>query len=163
MGPAASRAARTVQRRLRARRPLPFHDVRRAALIAVAATALAGCGGEQRENRLRPPVPVTMTAAIHSDGIQVSPAAVGAGTIVLVVSNQSGAPQTVTFETDELAGKTGANRASSPEIAPRSTGRLTITAREGSYSVHTADDAIRAARVKIGPPRESAQDDLLLP
>jgi hypothetical protein len=29
--------------------------------------------------------------------------------------------------------------------------------------VHTQDDAIRAARVKIGPPRRSAQKQLLLP
>jgi hypothetical protein len=163
MDPAASREDRTVQRRLRARRPLPFTTVRRTVLFALAATALAGCGGGQRENDLRPPVPVTLTAAIHEGGVQVSPASVGAGTIVLIVSNQSKAPQTVTFETDELAGEAGANRASSPEIAPATTGRLKIVAREGTYSVHTADDAIRAARVKIGPPRKSSQDDLLLP
>ena len=78
-----------------------------------------GCGGcEQRENELRPPVPVTLTGAIHEDGLQISPATVGAGTIVLVVSNQSGAPQKVTFETDELGGKRAGNTASSPEIAP---------------------------------------------
>jgi hypothetical protein len=162
MDPAASRAVRTVQRRLRARVALPFAGVRRIALLALLI-GVAGCGGGPRENRPRPPVPVMLTAAIHPDGVQVSPAAVGAGTIVLVVSNQSKTPQTVTFETDELAGKTGANRASSPEIPPSATGRLTIIARQGTYSVHTADGAIRAARVKIGPPRKSAQDDLLLP
>ena len=73
----------------------------------------------ERENELRPPVPVRMTAAIHDDVVQVSPRSVGAGTIMLVVSNQSDAPQTVTFETDELGGERGGNRASSPEIAPR--------------------------------------------
>ena len=40
---------------------------------------------------------------------------------------------------------------------------MTIITREGIYSVHTQDDAIRAARVKIGPPRPSGQDQLLLP
>ena len=50
-----------------------------------------------------------------------------------------------------------------PEIAPGATGRLTITTREGTYSVHTQDDAIRAVEVKIGPPRPSGQDKLLLP
>jgi hypothetical protein len=148
---------------LRARRALPFANVRRLVLFALPI-ALVACGGsEQRDNRLRPPVPVTLTGAIHEDGLQVSPARLGAGTVVLIVSNQSRSPQTVTFETDELGGTRGGNTASSPEIAPGSTGRVTIVAREGTYSVHTQDDAIRAARIRIGPPRESAQDRLLLP
>jgi hypothetical protein len=137
--------------------------VRRLVLLALPIAAVAACGGEQRENELRPPVPVTLTGAIHADRIQISPASVGAGTITLVVSNQSRAPQTVTFETDELGGTQGGNTASSPEIAPGSTGRLTITTREGTYSVHTADKAIKATKVEIGPPRESGQDRLLLP
>ena len=137
--------------------------VRRLVLFALPM-ALVACGGsQQRENELRPPVPITLTGAIHEDRIQLSPATAGAGTIVLVVSNQSTAPQTVTFETDELGGTQGGNRASSSEIAPGSTGRLTITTREGTYSVHTQDDAIRAVEVKIGPPRPSGQDKLLLP
>ena len=136
--------------------------MRRTVVLLAAGIALAGCGGT-RENHLRPPTPVTLTAAIHEDGIQVSPARVGAGTVVLVVSNQSKAPQTVTFETDELGASTGGTTASSPEIAPASIGRLTLSTRQGTYSVHTKDDAIRAAHVKIGPPRQSSQDDLLLP
>jgi hypothetical protein len=137
--------------------------VRRLVLFALPF-ALVACGGSgQRENELRPPVPITLTGAIHTDRIQVSPASVGAGTVVLVVSNQSKAPQTVTFETDELGGTRGGNTASSPEIAPGSTGRVTIVTREGTYSVHTQDDAIRAAEIEIGPPRPSGQDRLLLP
>ncbi len=128
-------------------------------VLLVVPIALAACGGsDQRKNDLRPAAPVTLTGAIHDDGIQVSPATVGAGTVVLVVSNQSKAPQTVTFETDELGGTKGGTTASSPEIAPGSTGRLTIATREGTYSVHTEDDAIRATEIKIGPPRKSAQD-----
>ena len=128
---------RTVQRRLRALRALPFALVRRLVLLAVPI-ALAACGGgEQRKNDLRPAAPVTLTGAIHADRIQISPDTVGAGTVVLVLSNQSKSPQTVTFETDELGGTRGGNTASSPEIAPGSTGRLTITTREGTYSIHT--------------------------
>ena len=136
--------------------------VRRLVLFALPI-ALVACGGSDRENNLRPAAPVTMTGAIHADRIQISPATIGAGTITLIVSNQSKAPQTVTFETDELGGTRGGNRASSSEIAPGSTGRLTITTRPGTYAVHTQDDAIRAAEVKIGPPRRSAQNQLLLP
>lgn len=132
--------------------------------IVLLALLLAGCGGgAPRENQPRPPVQVTLTAAVHADRVQVSPASIGAGRILLIVSNQSGAAQTVTFETDELAGEGGGTRASSAEIAPRATGRLALDAREGTYSVHTQDDDIRAARITIGPSRPSAQNDLLLP
>ncbi len=138
-------------------------DVRRSVPL-IAVLALAGCGGsEQRENELRPAVPVTLTGAIHSDGVLISPAAVGAGQITLVVSNQSGAPQKVTFETDEIGGRTAGQQASSPLIPPRRTGRLTIKATPGVYSVHVADDAIRPARVLVGPPRKSGQNRVLLP
>jgi hypothetical protein len=159
----ASARDRTVQRRLRALRALPFALVRRCVLL-LAVLALAGCGGgQQRDNKLRPPVPITLTGAIHKNRVQISPASVGAGTIVLIVSNQSGKPQKVTFETDELGGKTGGRQASSPVIAPSTTGRLTIKALQGTYSVHVTDSSIRAARVFVGPPRASGQDRLLLP
>ena len=85
-----------------------------------------------------------MTAAVQDDVVRVSPAAVGAGQVVLVVSNQSDRPQKVTFETDELGGTRGGNTAPR-RSSRRATGRLTINVRQGTYSVHVADDAIRAA------------------
>jgi hypothetical protein len=133
-------------------------------VLALAAAGLAGCGGsEPRANHPRPPAPVIMTAAIHDDVVQVSPPRVGAGPITLVVSNQTARPQRVTFETDELGGRRAGRRASTPTIAPQGTGRLTIDARTGSYQVHVGERAIRAARVRIGAPRRSSQNDLLLP
>ena len=132
--------------------------------IATTLALVAGCGGgSDYANKPRPPAPINVTAAISNSKISVSPQRFGAGPIVLIISNQSSSAQAVTFETDELGGTQGGNRASSSEIAPGSTGRLTITTREGTYSVHTQDDAIRAVEVKIGPPRPSGQDKLLLP
>jgi hypothetical protein len=137
----------------------------RIATAAIAAALLAtACGDtEPRQNLDRPPAPVTLTAAVHDDGIQVSPAIAGAGPIVLVVSNQTRKPQKVTFETDELGGRTGGNTASTPVIAPQGTGRLSIDARSGRYAVHVRDRGIRAAHISVGPPRKSSQNQLLLP
>jgi hypothetical protein len=104
-----------------------------------------------------------MTAAIQRDVVRVSPTSIGAGPIRLVISNQSGRPQTVTFETDELGGKAGGVRATSRRIVAHGTGGLTIDARSGTYSVHVGDGSIRPARVKVGPPRPSAQNQVLLP
>jgi hypothetical protein len=138
--------------------------VRIAVVLASAALLATACGDtEPRENRERPAAPVTLTAAVHDDGIQVSPGVTGAGPIVLVVSNQTAKPQKVTFETDELGGRTGGNTASTPLIEPQGTGRLSIDARTGRYAVHVRDRRVRAAHVKIGPPRKSSQDQLLLP
>jgi hypothetical protein len=135
-----------------------------AAAALSAALLAAGCGDtEPRTNLPRPPAPVTLTAAIHDGLVQVSPARVGAGPIVLIVSNQTRRPQRVTFETDELGGDRPGRIASTPVIAPQGTGRLMIDARSGRYAVHTRERTIRAARVNVGPRRPSSQNDLLLP
>jgi hypothetical protein len=124
----------------------------------------AGCGGsDARTNLPRPAPPVTMTAAVQDDVVRVSPTSVGAGQVTFVVSNQSGRAQRLTVETDELGGTRAGTTATSPPIPAGSTGRVTLKVREGNYSVHVADDAIRAARLKVGPARRSGQDDLLLP
>ncbi len=140
------------------RRPL-------AAALALAGMAgLQACGDEPpRTNIPRPPSPVTLTAAIHEDVVQVSPSSVGAGQIVLIVNNQSGTTQRAIFETDELGGRRAGVRTSTADIEPGGTGRLTVDARRGTYQVHVRDRTVRAARVVVGPPRESAQNELLRP
>lgn len=138
--------------------------MRRLLLTAVTAVTVAGCGSDEPRTNLPRPAPlVNLTAAVQDDVIRVSPSSVGAGQIVLVISNQSDRPQRVTFATDELGGTQGGRTATSPEIPARATGRLRIDAREGRYSVSVEDDAVRAARVLVGPPRESGQDRVLLP
>ena len=154
-----------MQLRLQASNSGNVPSVRRGLLMTVTlVTVVVGCGGgEERVNEPRPAPLVNLTAAVQDDVIRVSPSSVGAGQIVLVISNQSDQPQRVTFRTDELGGARGGRTASSPMIPAKSTGRLTIDAREGRYSVSVADDDIRAAPVFVGPPRESGQDRVLLP
>jgi hypothetical protein len=139
--------------------------MRRVLATAPVCAALAACGGgEPRKNVNRPPAPVTLTAAVHDRFVQVSPKAVGAGPVNLVVSNQSRRAQVVVFETANVPGngKVG-RRASTRRIPPQGTGRLSLDARQGDYMVHVGDRTVRVARVKIGPRRASSQDQLLLP
>jgi hypothetical protein len=134
-----------------------------APLLVVAA--VAGCGEDtvERGNKPRPPAPINVTAAIDADRVRVSPRTFGSGPVVIIISNQSGAPQTVTFETDEIGGESGGIRRSTQEIASRSTGQLKVDPPEGTYRLGTEAADITPARVEVGERRESAQNELLQP
>jgi hypothetical protein len=132
--------------------------------VVLVAAALAGCGSDDDyDNTLRPPAPINVAAAIDNERVRVSPRSFGAGPVVFIISNQSGLPQEVTFETDELGGDSGGIRRSSGRIAARSTGSLKVNAHEGTYRLSASSSGIRAAAVEVGEPRPSSQDELLLP
>lgn len=125
---------------------------------------LAGCGsGDDYANRPRPPAPINVTAAISDSGISVSPRRFGAGPIVLIVSNQSSSAQEVTFETNELGGSKPGRTFSTTPINPRGTATLKVNVRQGAWELRTGDDGIRAADLRVGRTRKSAQDELLQP
>jgi hypothetical protein len=132
----------------------------------VAVVLLAGCGGGDTadyENKPRPPAPINVTAAIDGDRVRVSPVRFGSGPVVFIISNQSRASQTVTFETDEIGGDTGGIRRSTSEIAARSTGQLKVDPPEGSYTLSAGTGSIRPAAIRVGERRPSAQNELLQP
>jgi hypothetical protein len=131
--------------------------LRRLLLIAIAL-GLAACGAGNRANRDAPPAPINVTAAIHSRRVQISPAQVGGGPVVFIVSNQSSRPQALTVES---AGAAAGVRASSVPIAPQGTGRVSLTVSRGTYVV-SAPHAV-SARLRVGRERRSAQNDLLQP
>jgi hypothetical protein len=136
--------------------------VRRILICAALASGLAGCGGDDGyENALRPPAPVNVTAAVGEDRIRVSPARFGAGPVVFVIANESGAPQRLTFETDELAGGAGITR-TTRELQDGSTGTFQVDPPEGGYTLSASGD-VRPAAIEVGEPRRSSQEDLLLP
>ena len=57
---------------------------------AVLAAGLAACGpAAEHANRLRPPASIAVTAAIAGGRIHLSPAAFGAGPVVLLIANQT--------------------------------------------------------------------------
>ena len=138
----------------------------RPTLVLAAALLLAGCGSDEAadyQNKPRPPAPINVTAAIDGDRVRVSPRSFGSGPAVIIISNQSGAPQTVTFETDEIGGDTGGITRSTPEIPARSTGQLKVDPPEGSYVLSTDAADITPAELVVGERRASAQDELLQP
>jgi hypothetical protein len=133
-------------------------------VVAVLAVGVAACGAESDyQNKPRPPSPINVTAAIDGDSVRVSPVRFGSGPVVFIISNQSRAPQTVTFETDEIGGDTGGIRRSTSEIAARSTGQLKVDPPEGTYRLSASSGSIRPAAIRVGERRPSAQNELLQP
>ena len=128
------------------------------------ASVLAGCGdeGEDYANRPRPATPINVTAAISDKKISISPKEFGAGPVVIIVSNQTGAEQTLTLQTEELGGSQPGLKQSTDPIAPRGTGTLKADVREGSYAI-SVGGGLSPATVEVGPTRKSAQDELLAP
>lgn len=140
-----------------------YIKMRRAAAVACgfATLAVAGCGdSDEYENRPRPASPIVVTAYISDEGVSVSPRAFGAGPVNLVITNQSRSAQQVTFES---AGSAAGFTQSTGPINPRDTATLKADIPEGEATVKVETASIKAAAIKVGAPRESAQNDLLQP
>ena len=134
--------------------------------LAVAAVlALGGCGGSSADykNDPRPPATIVITGYISDQRVSVSPRSFGAGPISLIVTNQTGTSQRVTLESAGPAGSGPGIRQVTAPISPQDTATLKVDVKPGRYSVHVAGDAIRAAGLRVGRERESAQNDLLQP
>jgi hypothetical protein len=131
----------------------------------LTALAIAGCGGGETryDNRPRPPAPIVITASISNEGVAVSAKRFGAGPINVMVTNQTGAAQRVTLESDdEIGQEPGISQETSP-INPRDTARLSADVVPGRYRLHVDGSGIRAARIVVGKRRPTAQNDLLGP
>ena len=135
-----------------------------AGALALAGTA-TGCGGDSGTfaNEPRPAAPITVTAAIDHSRVRVSPERFGAGPVTVIVSNQSGSPQDITFETDEVGGTQAGIRKSAGPVADHDTATLQVDPREGTYRLAVKSRAIAPAAITVGGPRKSSQDELLQP
>ena len=136
-----------------------------APLAVAAVLALGGCGGSSADykNDPRPPATIVITGYISDQRVSVSPRSFGAGPISLIVTNQTGTSQRVTLESAGPAGSGPGIRQVTAPISPQDTATLKVDVKPGRYSVHVAGDAIRAAGLRVGRERESAQNDLLQP
>jgi hypothetical protein len=136
-----------------------------ASLAVAVVLVVAACGSNSADykNDPRPPGPIVITGYISDQRVSVSPRSLGAGPISLIVTNQTGTAQRVTLETAGRAGSGPGIKQVTAPISPQDTATLKIDVKPGSYSVHVGADAIRAARLKVGAERKSAQNDLLQP
>lgn len=126
------------------------------AALALSAIAIAACGEDDFENENRPPMPVEITALITDERVRVSPDPPGAGLVVITVANQSGEAARLTLE--------GPTDDASREITPGGTEEMKTTLEEGEYEVTAGTELdVTTDTIEVGPPRPSAQNDLLLP
>ena len=135
----------------------------RIAATAMAATALlaTGCGkDESYQNDPRPPSQIVLSATISEAEVSVSPKRFGAGPVSLIVSNQTGAAQQITFETTGGAG--GFMQQTGP-INPGDTATLKAEVPEGKATVRVQSRGIEPAVLTVGAARPSARDELLRP
>ncbi|MDQ6606891.1 MAG: hypothetical protein M3Z06_10150 [Actinomycetota bacterium] len=134
--------------------------------------AIAGCGGGAKfANQPRPATPVDLTVYINSQRVSVSPASVGAGPVIFIVTNQASKTESLTVR---RAGNSGSALATTGPINPQETAQVTIDFSTGDYTVSTgksgSSDAtlagassIQPATLHIGRPRPSASNALLQP
>src|SRR5260370_18039849 len=70
----------------------------RTGIIVFATAAIAGCGSSGHfANRPSPPTPINLTVFINNQRVSVSPSSVGAGPVVLIVTNQANTAQSLTL------------------------------------------------------------------
>ena len=140
--------------------------IRAGALGAMCAAmmVLAGCGEDDFENEPRPPTPVQLTGVITEEKVTISPDKLGAGPVVITVSNQTEQPHTITLESSGG----GTIREQSSPINPLDTATIQRTLEPGEYTVKAGSEQavereIQPATLRIGADRKSGSDELLLP
>ena len=126
-------------------------------MTGVAAVALAGgCGSSSFPNKPRAAAPIEVTASVGPKSVRVSPDAFGAGLVTFTVANLSSNP--VSFQ---LGGPTSA---STGQIEPGAVTTITEQLKSGTYKANAgAGSGLQPTSFKVGPPRRSSQNKLLLP
>jgi hypothetical protein len=133
------------------------------ASAAVIAALLAGCGGgKDFADKPRPAAPVQLNGVITKDGVQISPAHIGAGPVQILVSNQTNAPHTL-----ELNGSKTAALTTAP-IGAGNTGQIQTTLEQGVYTVKAGSaqavvKELKPAHLVIGPERTDSNNQVGLP
>ena len=150
-----------MERPVDAKRMMPKAAIAAAVLFAAGA---AGCGDDDDfANEPRPPAPIVVSASISEESVSISPERFGAGTVSLIVTNQTDASQRVTLRSQDLAAGGQKLDQSTGPINPGDTASLKADLDQGTYVLSVGSGAIEPVTVDVGASRESAQNRLLQP
>jgi hypothetical protein len=138
--------------------------IRWAALLGgvVGVLVVSGCGDDDDfENKPRPPAPIQLSGVITDKAVSVEPRKVGAGPVVLLVSNQTQESHTIKLDGPQASEEIG-------PINPLGVGRIQEDLRPGTYQIRAGSERaterqIKAATLTVGPPRPSSSNSVLLP
>lgn len=148
-------------RAVRARRGAP----RAAVVIALAAALVTGgCGGDdERSDQAGAPPTITVGATITQQHVTVSPSRIAAGTIELLVSNQTATSQRLELRSERLAsgGRLLAQRTG--PVNPGATASLKADLDEGTYVVSARGSRIDPATIVVSARSGATSDELLAP
>ncbi len=129
------------------------------ALVALAAGVAAltatACGSDDYENEPRPPAPAQVSIQITEDGLTVSPAELGAGIANFAIINLGDVPTGVEID--------GPTVGETEEIPPGTSTALKMEMETGDYEASPVGGGAAPFEFTVGPERESAKNDLLLP
>ena len=122
---------------------------------------LAGCGGDDFENKARAPIRLELSGVIQDDEVSVSPAKLGAGPVAITISNQTDKPHSITLEGGSTIDRAG-------PVQPGDTATIQKTLQPGSYEVKAGSEKavtreIRPAVLQISKERKNSNNDVLLP
>jgi hypothetical protein len=132
------------------------------ALLATAAITATGCGGGSHfKNDPRPPAPVQLTGVITDKGVTISPDKVGAGPVILLISNQTQQAHTITLDGGNTQDTVG-------PINPLDTAKVQQTLVQGTYQVKAGSskaqkNQLKAGAIEVGPKRKDSSDQVQLP
>jgi hypothetical protein len=146
--------------------------IRTIGILAAGAFAASACASSATEQASlnRPPSPVNLTVYVNDARVSVSPTSVGAGPVMLIVTNQASHVESLAIS---AAGSSQALASTAP-INPQGTTQVQLDVTPGRYTIATAPrghtdaqlsrpSSISAATIHIGRERSGANGQLMQP
>jgi hypothetical protein len=136
-------------------------------MLAVSGLAVSACGSSSPgATTPRASAPINLTVYVDNRRVSISPTAVGAGAVLLIITNQASQAESVSVLPSTGSG--GQALASTGPINPQATAQVSVNLTSpGNYAL-TASDAsesssIQPATLRVGPHRASSSGQVLQP